>query len=88
MNETVLKEYLKAIEDTEKYLRDKNWFREMHTIDTSDKDQNDIGKEVTETALRILKELFEEQIGYISLSDQMIEQFRENPWMAYSRYEE
>ena len=26
MNETVLKEYLKAIEDTEKYLRDKNWF--------------------------------------------------------------
>lgn len=87
MNETVLKEYLKAIEDTEKYLRDKNWFREMHTIDTTDKDQNDVGKEVTETALRILKELCEERIGYISLSDQMIEQFKENPWMTYDQYE-
>lgn len=88
MNETVLKEYLEAVEDTEKDLRDKKWFREMHHIDTSDKDQNDVGKEVTKTTLKILQELCEERIGYLELPDQIINQFRESQWMTYGRYEE
>lgn len=87
MNKEVLEEYLTAVEHTEKQVKEKKWFREMQSIDTSDKNQNDVGKEVTETTLRILKELFEERIGYIEMPEPMIQRFTENPWMTYSEFQ-
>lgn len=65
MNETVLKEYLKAIEEvTQKYSK---YFNSVHRIDTSKQDQDNTSKEVTEKTLQTLKDLFVEQIGYIKM---------------------
>lgn len=87
MNEEVLKGYLKAVEYTENTARKRKLFRELHSIDTSDKNQDDVGKEVTETTLRIIRELLEERIGYVEMPEQIMRQFEVKYWMAYNLFE-
>lgn len=86
MNKDVLEGYLKAVEDTEEKARTKKLFRELHSIDTSDKNQNEVGKEVTETTLRIIRELLEERIGYIDMPEQIIQQFESKHWLSYDSF--
>lgn len=62
MNEKVLQEYLDAVEETHKQKG--KYFSSVQKIDTSEKDQDTISKEVTDATLVTLKELFIEKIGY------------------------
>lgn len=62
MNRKVLSEYLKAIKNTIDEKSD--FFHKVFLINTSNKDQNQVGKDVTERTLNTLKELLMERIGY------------------------
>ena len=67
MNIKVLSDYLEAIEET---IRDKsNFFHRIQKIETSDKNQDEVSKEVTSITLEILKDLLMEKIGYLDLTD-------------------
>lgn len=62
MNNSVLGEYLQAIKDT---INSKGkYFHEILSIDTSDKSQDEVGKEVTEKTLKTLSDALMERIGY------------------------
>lgn len=63
MRENVLEQYLKSVKDTINEYR--NEFRATHQIDTTDKEQNDVGYEVTLSTLEVLKDMLIEKIGYI-----------------------
>lgn len=65
MNRKVLKEYLDAIERT--ISAKSNYFHKVFKIDTSDKNQDVVGKEVTTTTLNTLKDLLMERIGYFEI---------------------
>ncbi len=69
MNKTVLKEYLKAIRCT--IEKKKHYFHSVFEIDTSDKSQDEVGKEVTTKTLETLKDLLMERIGYIEKTPQI-----------------
>lgn len=86
MNEEVLGEYLKAVENTIEVVKEKKCFREIKTIETSDKNQDDVGKEITKTTLRILKEMFEERIGFIKMPADIKHRFMVNGWMNYDEF--
>lgn len=88
MNEEVLEGYLQAVKDTEEYVRKNKLFREMQSIDTSDKNQADIGKEVTETTLRKIRELLEERIGYIKMPEQIIQEFAKKHCLSQDSFQE
>lgn len=62
MNLTVLKDYLTSIDITKNKYG--NAFHDVIEIDTSIKDQDSVGKEVTEKTLRSLREQLMEKIGY------------------------
>lgn len=62
MNKKVLAEYLAAIQNTIETKGE--FFHKVFKIDTSDKDQDQVGKEVTERTLNTLKNLLMERIGY------------------------
>ena len=63
MNKKVLGEYLKAIESTVEEKKD--YFHKIFTIETSDKNQDEVGKEVTQITLDTLKDLLMERVGYL-----------------------
>lgn len=86
MNETILGEYLCAVQSTVDSVGKKGWFRKVVTIDTSDKDQNAVGKEVTSMTLDILKELFEECVGYIDLEEEIKEKLEKAQMMDYVQF--
>jgi len=71
MNEKVLGEYLKSIEDTINSKR--NFFHKVFKIDTTNKDQNEVGKEVTKITLDTLKYLLMERIGYFEKNEKLKE---------------
>lgn len=62
MNEKILSEYLAAVRHT--INNKKQYFHEVFEIDTSNKTQDNVGKEVTEKTLNSLKGLLMERIGY------------------------
>lgn len=64
MREMVLEQYLKSVKETIEEYRSK--FRATHQIDTTDKEQNDVGYEVTLSTLEVLKDMLIEKIGYIN----------------------
>lgn len=64
MNKTILGEYLDAIHRT--IEKKKNYFHSVFDIDTSNKSQDEVGKEVTTKTLETLKDLLMERIGYIN----------------------
>lgn len=64
MNIKVLGEYLEAIRNT---IKERNqYFHKVFEIDTTEKSQDMVGKEVTEKTLNTLKDLLMERIGYFS----------------------
>ena len=67
MRENVLEQYLKSVKDTIDEYRSE--FRATHQIDTTDKEQNDVGYEVTLSTLEVLKDMLIEKIGYIPKSE-------------------
>lgn len=70
MNTKVLGEYLSALEDT--FENKSKYFHKVVKIDTSNKNQDEVGKEVTESTLEILKNLLMERIGYFPKNDDLI----------------
>lgn len=87
MNQEVLGEYLNAIDVTVGYAEKEKIFRRVEIIDTSNINQNDVGKKVTETTLNILKEMFEENIGYIKMLPKIEQKFGEAYWMRFEEFE-
>lgn len=67
MREDILSEYSSAVMNTLKEYEDD--FRATHIIDTTNRNQNDVGYEVTEKTLLTLKEMLMEKIGYIRKTD-------------------
>lgn len=63
MNHKILSEYRQAVLDTKSDFGP--LFNEIREIDTSNKEQNDVGFEVTKTTLQTLKDMLMEKIGYI-----------------------
>lgn len=69
MNKKVLRDYLRAIETT--FDKKKHYFHKVFKIDTSSKNQNEVGKEVTKTTLDNLKELLMERIAYFEKNEKL-----------------
>lgn len=67
MNREVLSEYLNAIEATVR--EKKKYFHSIFEIDTTLKNQDEVGKEVTDITLRTLKDSLMEKIGYFDLAE-------------------
>lgn len=69
MNINVLEEYLTSIKKTKEEKQE--YFHNIFLVDTSDKSQDDVGKEVTDTTLNTLRNALMEQIGYFSVSEEL-----------------
>ena len=69
MNKTVLQEYKDSIEEVAQTK--KQYFHKVFVIDTTDKSQDLVGKEVTEKTLEALKELLVEKIGVIKKGNEL-----------------
>ncbi len=67
MNQKVLGEYLEAIEDT--ISNKSSFFHKVFKIETSCKNQDEVGKEVTTITLETLKDLLMERIGYFEKNE-------------------
>jgi len=67
MNQKVLGEYLDAIEDT--ITNRSKFFHKVFKIETSNKNQDEVGKEVTTITLETLKDLLMERIGYFEKNE-------------------
>ena len=66
MCESVLAQYLESVKETmDEYSRD---FRSVYQIETTNKEQNDVGYEVTNKILHLLKNMLIEKVGYIEKS--------------------
>lgn len=85
MNHKVLGEYLLAIDRT---IKSKSpHFHNVFRIDTSQKNQDEVSKEVTEKTLETLKYLLMERIGYIPKSQEIVSLFSNNPTAEYSLFD-
>lgn len=69
MNIKVLSEYLNAIENT--ISMKKKFFHKIFLIDTSNKNQDEVGQEVTTNTLNTLSDLLMEKIGYFDRTDKL-----------------
>lgn len=69
MNEEVLSEYLCSVKETIK--EKKQYFHKIFEIDTSSKNQDEVGKEVTDITLNCLQDMLMERIGYFKLTNDM-----------------
>ena len=66
MREDVLEQYLASVKETmQEYKED---FRAIYEIDTTSKQQNDVGYEVTSKTLEVLRNMLIEKIGYLKAS--------------------
>lgn len=82
MNPKVLSKYKKSIDATIK--EKKQFFHKIFSIDTSDKSQDDVNKEVTQTTLRSLNDLLMEKIGYIKPTKEEWKEISKNRVCKYS----
>lgn len=71
MNEKVLGEYLESIEHT--IVNKSDFFHKVFKIETSCKNQDEVGKEVTTITLETLKDLLMERIGYFEKNEKLNE---------------
>lgn len=78
MNTKVLSEYRKSIERT--IYNNVDSFKTIHVIDSSNKDQNQIGVEVTTNVLDGIKELLMERIGYLE-KDKLPKKYWQNEFL-------
>lgn len=67
MNEEILEQYKQAVKET--YEEYKNSFRATEKVDTTETDQCQVGYDVTEKTLQVLKEMLMEKIGYFDRND-------------------
>lgn len=80
MRENVLKEYREAVKKTVKEYE--SVFRTIKEIDTTNRDQNDVGYEVTRQTLMTLKDMLMERIGYFPRGTILSLQFGLNPYSS------
>lgn len=81
MNEQTLTEYRDSVK---KMCDIKNeYFHKIIPIDTTDLDQNRVGKHVTEMTLQTLKELLMEKIGFFRTCEQLRNILSEKPLFSY-----
>lgn len=85
MNEKVLGEYLDAMEIT--YNKKKKYFHEVFKIETTKKNQDEVGKEVTEITLDTLKNLLMERIGYFEKNTQIEKELEKNQILDFKKLE-
>lgn len=85
MNEKVLGEYLMAIEHT--YSSKGKYFHKIFRIDTSCRNQDEVGKEVTKTTLENLKCLLMEHVGFLLKNDSLVDILKKGPILSYSELE-
>ena len=69
MNENVLSEYRNSVLDL--CNKKQNSFHNVLCIDTTDLDQDEVGKKVTEDTLNALQELLMEKIGYFRKNEEL-----------------
>jgi predicted NUDIX family phosphoesterase len=75
MNKNSLAEYLSSIK---RVLNEKKqFFHKIIKIDSSTKDQDEVGKEVTEKTLDELKSMLMERIGYVKLSSSSVNKLKQ-----------
>ena len=84
MNPTVLEDYLDSIDKTKNKYG--NAFHDIIEIDTSnsDKDQDEVGKEVTEKTLKSLREQLMEKIGFFVKTEKIKEVLSTNDNFNYN----
>lgn len=81
MNKTVLNEYLCAIQRT--INAKKGYFHKVFEIDTENKNQDEVGKEVTSMTLDNLKSLLMERIGYFRKTTNLLEMLKISEVCSY-----
>lgn len=85
MNKKVLSEYLNSIKRT---INDKKqYFHSIFEIDTSNKNQDEVGKEVTDKTLDTLKGLLVEKIGYFTPTSKQVVKLSEHRIMSFDEKE-
>lgn len=84
MNKKVLSEYYKAVMST--IDSKKHFYQRIEQIDTSDKNQNDVGKEITKKTLDILRELLMERVGYIRLSESLLYELKKARFTSFNDF--
>lgn len=84
MNEQTLTEYRNSVRELCEMK--KEYFHKIIPIDTTNLDQNEVGKHVTEMTLQTLKELLMEKIGFFRTCEQLRDVLSEKPLLSYSDF--
>lgn len=82
MNESVLTQYIEAVDRTVTEYR--CIFRKITEIDTTELDQNQVGKWVTEETMSALRELLVEHVGYIEKDHLDLSGFIDKPMIDWN----
>lgn len=85
MNKGVLHTYLDAIKETISSKGDK--FHNIFNIDTTDKNQDEVGKEVTEITLNTLRDVLMERIGYFKMTKELMQILNQKEFFEYKDLE-
>ncbi len=85
MNVNVLHTYLDAIEKTIKSKE--NRFHKVFKIDTTTKNQDEVGKEVTEKTLTTLRDVLMERIGYFEKTEELMQILNQKNFFEYNELE-
>ena len=83
MNTKVLEDYYKALHKTVEQKKEQ--FHIILKIDTSNKSQDEVGKEVTEMTLNTLKDLLMEKIGYLDNKTTVQDNFNNTNIVPFSK---
>ena len=85
MNVSVLRTYLDSIDNT--IVKNGSRFRKVFKIDTTEKNQDEVGKEVTEKTLNTLKDVLMEHIGYFEKTNGLMELLNQKSFLKYEELE-
>jgi len=81
MSKNTLAEYLRSVR---RVIEQKNhYFHKIFEIDTSDKEPDNVGKEVTEMTLETLRAMLMENIGYLEPASETIEKLTQRRFMSF-----
>lgn len=83
MNRKVLGEYLSAIKKT--HESKSSYFHTIFMIDTSEKNQDEVGKEVTQATLTTLENLLMERIGFLTCDSNLKNILKNGPIIQHNR---
>lgn len=85
MNKNVLQKYLGAIEET--YSNKGGEFHKIFKIDTTHKNQDEVGKEVTELTLNTLRDVLMERVGYFKMTEELMQLLDKKEYFEYKDLE-